>query len=122
MPYTIVQKRPVSLTIICALYVGVIALTILLYTRIYNFNPNATAFERKWYLFMIAMQLPILAGVVLMYLLKKTGFWLFLGGKVLFFALPIIAGADVLGLMAPIFFIESAIFFILFGKRIKYMN
>jgi hypothetical protein len=55
-------------------------------------------------------------------LTERAGIWLFLIGKVLFFALPALAGVDVMGLMTPIFFIESATFFILFGKRIKYMN
>jgi hypothetical protein len=35
--------------------------------------------------------------------------------------LPFTAGVDIMGLMTPIFFIESATFFILFGKRIQYM-
>ena len=71
---------------------------------------------------MIALQLPIIVGVVFMYFLKRMGLWLFLLGKVLLFVLPSIAGVDVMGLMAPIFFIESATFFFLFGKRIQYMN
>ena len=94
----------------------------LLYVRLYHHNSNASILERKWYLVMIAIQLPVIAGVLLMYFLKRIGIWLFLLGKVLFFALPAIAGVDVMGLMTPIFFIESITFFILFGKRIQYMS
>lgn len=133
------QKRPVSLTIICILCLAVITLTVLLYIRHYNFytsvsndnNPNVNqypadvkTFRAKWNLIMIFLQLPIIAGVVLMYRLKRIGLWIFLIGKVIFFALPIIAGTgdDVFGLAFPLFFIESATFFILFGKRVHYMN
>lgn len=115
-------KRPVSLTIICFLCLAAIVLTIVLYIRIYNRNPYAGALEHKWYIILIALQLPILAGVLLMFFLKRLGFWVFLVAKVLFFVLPAAAGADVMGLMAPIFMIESATFFVLFGKRIKYMH
>jgi hypothetical protein len=116
------SKRPVSLTIISFLCLAVIVLTIVFYIRVYNHDSFASALEHKWYLIMVALQVPIIAGVVLMYFLKRSGIWLFLIGKILFFALPAIAGADVLGLMTPIFFIESAMFFILFGKRLQYMN
>ena len=133
------QKRPLSLTLICILCLAVITLTILLYIGQYNFytsvfndnNPNVNhypaavkAFKAKWDLIMISLQLPIIAGVVLMYRLKRIGLWIFLIGKVIFFVLPIIAGTDndVFGLAFPLFFIESATFFILFGKRVHYMN
>jgi hypothetical protein len=115
-------KRPVSLTVICFLSLAAIVLTVVLYVRIYNRNPYAGILEKKWHLIMIALQLPIIVGVVLMYFLKRMGLWLFLLGKILFFVLPGIAGVDVMGLATPIFFIESATFFILFGKRIHYMN
>src|SRR5688572_15602321 len=115
-------KRPVSLTVICFLCLAAIVLTVVLYIRVYNRNPYAGILEKKWYLIMIALQLPIIVSVVLMYFLKRMGLWLFLLGKVLLFVLPGIAGLDVMGLMTPIFFIESATFFILFGKRIHYMN
>jgi len=122
MASAITPKQPVSLTIISSICLVAIVLTVVLYIRLYNGNPYAGALERKWYLIMITIQLPIIAGVLLMFFLKRMGLWLFLLGKILFFALPAIAGVDVMGLMAPIFFIESATFFILFGKRIRYMN
>jgi predicted nucleic acid-binding Zn ribbon protein len=133
------QKRPVSLTIICILCMAVIALAVLLYIRQYDFytsisndnNPNVNqypaavkAFRAKWELILIFLQLPIITGVVLMYFLKRIGFWIFLAGKIIFFVLPFVAGTgdDVLGLALPLFFIESATFVILFGKRIQYMS
>ena len=122
MTDAITPKRPVSLIVISLLCLLAIALTVALYIRLYNRNPYAGALERKWYVIMITMQLPVIAGVLLMYFLKRIGLWLFLLGKILFFALPAIAGVDVMGLMTSIFFIESATFFILFGKRIQYMN
>lgn len=133
------QNRPVSVTLICILCLLVITLTVLLYARQYNFytsissddNPNINqyptdvkTFRAKWDLIMIFLQLPIIAGVILMYFLKRTGFWIFLAGKIIFFVLPFMAGTRdaVFGLMTPIFFIESATFIILFGKRISYMH
>jgi hypothetical protein len=133
------QKRAVSLKIICILCLIVITLTILLYIRQYNFytsifndnNPNVNhysprvkIFRAKWDLIMIFLQLPIIAGVLLIYFLKRIGLWVFLLGKVIFFVLPFIAGTgdDVFGLAFPLFFIETATFFILFGKRVQYMN
>lgn len=133
------QRRPVSLTVVCILCLMVIILTILLYIRQYDFytsisndndpsvnhyNSDVKIFRSRWDLIMISLQLPITAGVVLMYFLKRIGLWVFLLGKVIFFALPSIAGTDdeVFGLAFPLFFIESSTFFILFGKRVQYMN
>jgi len=116
------QKRLVSLRIISALCIGVIILTVLQYARLYCYNPYAGTPERLWYLIMIALQLPILAGVIAMCFSKKIGLWLFLLGKILFFALPGMAGVDVMGLLTPVFFIESATFFILFARRMQYMS
>ena len=122
MSDAVVKKRPVDLTILSGLCLGVIVLTILFFISLYNHKADGSILDKKWYLVMIAVQLPIIAGVIAMYLLKRIGIWLFLLGKVLFFALPFIAGVDVMGLMTPIFFIESATFFILFGKLVKNMS
>lgn len=132
------QNRPVSLTILCILCLIVITLTVLLYLEQYNFytsvtnenNPNVNhypadvkTFRAKWDLIMIFLQLPIIAGIILMYFLKRIGFWVFLIGKVIFFVLPFIAGTgdDVFGLAFPLFLIESTAFFILFGKLMQNM-
>lgn len=89
-----------------------------------HYSPDVKIFRAKWDVIMIFLQLPIIAGVVLIYFLKRIGLWIFLSGKIIFLVLPFIAGTgdDVFGLAFPIFFIESATFFILFGKRVQYMN
>ena len=116
------SKRPASLVIISCLCLTAIAITVIMFIRMYNYNPYAGPSEKNWYMVMIALQLPIIAGVMLMYQLKKVGLWLFLCGKVLLFALPAIAGVDVMGLLTPIFMIESATFLVLFGRLVRYMK
>ena len=97
-------------------------LTILLYIRVYNHNPYASQVDRKWYIFLILWQLPIVVGVIMMFLMKRIGLWIYLISKIVLFGLPLLAGIDVFGLAFPILLIESATFFILFGKRIQYMD
>ena len=114
--------RPKSLTIITFLCLVAIVLTILYFLKIYNRSPYVGSLEHQWQFIMIAIQLPIILGILFMYFLKRLGIWIFLIGKILFFGLPAMAGVDTMGLMTPIFFLESAAFFILFGKQIQYMN
>ena len=78
--------------------------------------------EKRGFLIIILLQLPIITGVIMMFLLKRAGIWVFLLGKIAFLFLPPIAGFDTLGMAFPLFFIESATFFVLFGKRAHYMN
>ena len=118
----VTSKRPASLVIISCLCFAAIAITVIMFIRMYNYNPYAGPQEKNWYIAMIALQLPIIAGVMLMYQLKKVGLWLFLSGKVILFALPAIAGVDVMGLLTPIFMIESATFLVLFGRLVRYMK
>jgi hypothetical protein len=115
-----VARRPITLTVLCYLYTAIIILTVLLFVRLYYNNPYATEATRFAYLVMMFSQLPLLASVAMMYFGKRAGIWLFLAGKILFFALPsLLAQRDLLGLMTPVFFIESAIFFILFGRQFQ---
>lgn len=73
---------------------------------------------------MIFLNIPTLIGVILMYFLKRVGYWIFLLGKVLYFVLPITAGtADtVFGLLVLPYLLESVTFIVLFATCLKYMD
>jgi hypothetical protein len=118
------QKRPSSIEVLCALSLFVIILTILLNIRGYNdYSKMQGALNTKWFLIMIFLNIPTIIGLILMFFLKRVGFWIFLLGKVLYFVLPIIAGTvdTVFGLLVLPYFIESVTFIILFATRLKYM-
>jgi hypothetical protein len=118
------QKRPSSIEVLCALSLSVIILTILLNIRGYiDYSKMQGALNTKWFLIMIFLNIPTIIGLILMFFLKRVGFWIFLLGKVLYFVLPIIAGTvdTVFGLLVLPYFIESVTFIILFATRLKYM-
>jgi hypothetical protein len=117
-------KRPVSLTVLCLVYLIVLALTVLLYINLYTAGPYEHAFALKWTIIMISLNIPMLLGVIFMYRLRRIGLWMFITGKILFFAIPQLAGTtdSVMGLATPLFFLESSVFIILFGNRVKYMR
>ena len=117
-----ITERPISITIISILCLAVISLTIYMCVHSFYTYPYANSFEKRGYVFIILLQLPVITGVIMMFFLKRAGIWVFLLGKIAFLFLPPIAGFDTLGMAFPLFFIESAVFFVLFGKRAHYMK
>jgi hypothetical protein len=115
------MRRSTTLTVTCIICLVVIFLSIVLFVSNYVHYPDEGT-QKQWFLLFILLQLPVIAGVVLLYFRKRVGLWIFLLGKILFFALPAIAGVDALGFLTPVLFLESAIFLILFGRQVRYMH
>jgi hypothetical protein len=109
-----------TLSLLCYVYAAVLLVTIMLFVRLYNNDPYADDSTRTAYVYMMFSQLPVAIAVLLMYQRKMAGLWIFLMAKIFFFVLPSLLGKpDLLGLATPVFFMESAVFFVLFGMQFK---
>ena len=118
------KSRPTLLTVLCVLSFAGIALSIIGYINSYYQYQEMQALNANSFIVMAGFELIILAGVVLMWKLKRTGFYVYLAGKLISLAYPFISGtADtVLGILVLPVIIVGIVFIILYASQLKYMS
>jgi hypothetical protein len=116
-------KRPIRLILTCILGFCSTAFLIYLYTD-FGKDVYSPSFALTWASIMISLNIVAIAGIVLMFFLKRIGLWLYVAAKISLFAVPFIAGTgdSVLGLLTPILLAETAIFMVFFSNHVKYMR
>ena len=118
------KLRPTLLTVLCILSFVGIAITLVGYINSYYQYLEMQALNASSFIVMSAFELVILAGVVLMWKLKKTGFYIYVLGKLISLSYPYISGtADtVLGILVLPVMILGITFVILYASQRKYMS
>ncbi|MGV3657262.1 MAG: hypothetical protein ACO1NX_04885 [Chitinophagaceae bacterium] len=122
---TATQKpaRPRSLTILCLLsFIGTLVM-LHGYINSYFDYKGMNAHFADAFLIMAFFKVAMLAGVVLMWLLRKAGFYLYLAGQSAALIYPFASGtADtVLGLLVLPVLIVSLLFIVLFARQWKHL-
>ncbi len=116
--------RPTSLTILCILsFVGAMVM-LLGYINSYFDYKGMNAHFADSFLIMALFKLVMLAGVVLMWNLRKTGLYLYLAGQAAALIYPFASGtADtVLGLLVIPVLLISILFIVLFARQWKFLH
>ena len=118
------KSRPKLLTVLCILSFAGIAISLIGYFNSYYQYVEMQALNASSFIVMAGFELIILAGVVLMWKLRKTGFYIYLSVKLISLAYPFLTGtADtVLGIFVLPAIILGIAFIILYASQLKYMS
>ena len=118
------KLRPTLLTVLCILSFVGIAISLVGYINSYYQYLEMQALNASSFIVMAAFELVILAGVVLMWKLKRTGFYIYVLGKLISLSYPFISGTTdtVLGILVLPVMILGIIFIILYASQLKYMS
>jgi hypothetical protein len=115
--------RPAFLTTLCILSFVGIALSLFNYINSYFSYKEMKALFAESFLVMGIFELIILAGVLLMWKLKKSGFYIYAIGQVASLVFPLATGTvdTVMGLLTLPLLILAVLFIVLYGRQLKYM-
>jgi hypothetical protein len=116
--------RPVFLTILCILSFVGIALSLFNYINSYFSYKAMKALYAESFLATGIFELVILAGVLLMWKLKKSGFYIYIIGQVVSLIFPFATGTveTVMGLLTLPVLILAAVFIVLYYRQLRYMS
>ena len=118
------KLRPKLLTVLCILSFVGIAISLIGYFNSYYQYVEMQALNASSFIVMAGFELIILAGVILMWKLRKTGFYIYLSGKLISLAYPFLSGTvdTVLGIFLLPAIILGLAFIILYASQLKYMS
>jgi hypothetical protein len=114
-------KKSTNLTVICLIGAMIMAASMLLNYRAFNFYRHQMANSEKWLIIMMALNAFMLSGIVLLCIRKLVGLWIYFLGTIAFFTFPVIGGTidSIMGLLTPVYFIAFSVLFILMGNEYK---